>query len=266
MSLNMKVSVFQNAGHGLSPDERLARLRGALSVQDMDIVVCPELFMSGYNVGENIRSLAEPVDGAFSEKVAAVARETGTAIIYGYPEREGERCYNSALCVASNGETIANHRKLRIPPGFEGDYFDRGDAMTVFELNGMRCAILVCYDAEFPETVRGAAMAGAQMVFVPTALSENWPSVARQLMPTRAFENGVWLLYANHAGHENGINYLGESCIVAPDGSDVARADKNEQLIWAKIDMAHVETAQKRLPYLVDVVDLAGCPSDGSVI
>ena len=262
----MKVSVFQNAGHGLSPDERLARLRGALTMQDMDMVVCPELFMSGYNVGENVRSLAEPIDGAFAEKIAIVARETGTAIIYGYPEREGARCYNSALCVAANGETIANHRKLLIPPGFEGEFFDRGDAMTVSDLNGIRCAILICYDAEFPETVRAAVKAGAQMVFVPTALSENWPSVAHQLMPTRAFENGVWLLYANHAGHENGINYLGESCIVAPDGSDVARADKSEQLIWAKIDTAQVEKAQKRLPYLVDVADLAGCLSDSTVI
>lgn len=242
----------------MTAEQRLTRLRQAIEDQDVDAVVCPELFMGGYNVGDKSLELAEPVDGPFGEKIAAMARATRTAVVYGYPERDGDQCFNSAACVDETGSIIANHRKLLLPPGFETGLFEQGSGLTVFELNGVTCAILICYDAEFPETVRAACLAGAQMVFVPTALSENWPSVAHQLMPTRAFENGTWLLYANHAGSENGLNYLGASCIVAPDGSDAARAGKDEQLLSAEIDVAQVSKARQRLPYLKEVPKVPG--------
>jgi len=67
--------------------------------------------------------------------------------------------------------------------------------------------------------------------------------VAYKLIPTRAFENGVWVLYSNHAGVENGIRYLGSSCIVAPDGSDSIRANATQQLIIADINLDTVAQA-----------------------
>ena len=76
------------------------------------------------------------------------------------------------------------------------------------------------------------------------------------LIPTRAFENGLWLLYANYAGEENGFSYLGGSCIVAPDGRDAARAGDHEKLITARIDLQEVKAARQRLPYLEDVTAL----------
>jgi len=252
----MKTGVFQMAGGGLSPDERLARLDGALTGTGLDLVLCPELFLSGYDVGGAIHDRAEPVDGPFRERMAALARNHGTVIVYGYPERAGDTVYNSALALGPDGATLANHRKLAIPPGFESRYFAQGEGLTFFEIGGLRCAILICYDVEFPETVRAAAEAGAQVVLVPTALVEVWPVVAHRLVPARAFENGVWLLYANHAGKEGASNYLGASCIVAPDGKDAVRAGAGEALIVADVDAARVTAAQERLPYLRKVADL----------
>ena len=71
-------------------------------------------------------------------------------------------------------------------------------------------------------------------------------------MPTRAFENGIWLAYANHAGQENGLEYLGGSKIVAPDGVIEADAGAGAELISTVIDPARVTAAQQRLPYLRD--------------
>ncbi|NQV47056.1 MAG: carbon-nitrogen hydrolase family protein [Rhodospirillaceae bacterium] len=247
----MRASVFQCAGGGLTPDQRLNKLTTALMYERPDLVVCPELFMSGYNVGDDLPRLAEPSHGPFARKVAALAQASGTTIVYGYPERDGDNLYNAAVCIGAEGQVIANHRKMLLPPpGFEGKYFKPGDGLTLFDLNGLCCAILICYDAEFPESVRAAVEAGAQVILVPTALVDKWPSVAWQMMPTRAFENGVWLLYANHAGAENGADYLGASCIVAPDGTDAARAGVEEQLIFADVDSESVTAAQERLPYL----------------
>ena len=128
--------------------------------------------------------------------------------------------------------------------------------MTLFDYMGLKCAILICYDAEFPETLRKAAQMGVQLVIVPTALNVSWPIVADKVMPTRAFENGVWLAYANHSGIENGLEYYGHSCIVTPTGADAARAGLAEEILLAKIDAGAVKTAQKRLPYLKDVTCL----------
>lgn len=250
----MKAGVFQCAGGGLTPAQRLEKLAAILEQQNqqhaLDLLVCPELFMSGYAVGDALPALAEPVDGDFARQIGELARQYDTAIVYGYPEQAGDSIYNSAACMASNGELLANHRKLMLPPGFEADYFTAASSPTLFDLNGLRCAILVCYDAEYPEAVRAMAQAGAQVVIVPTALVDSWPVVARKVMPARAFENGVWLLYANHAGIEGAASYLGESCIVAPDGQDAARAGSEECLIVAELDVERVLACQARLPYL----------------
>lgn len=261
----MKAGIFQCAGGGLTPAQRLDKLAEQLAQQSLDVLVCPELFMSGYAVGDALPKLAEPLgdsanegifSGAFAGAISKLARQTNTAIVYGFPERDGAALYNSAACIGADGKLVANHRKLLLPPGFEAEYFTRGSGLTLFDLGGLRCAILICYDAEFPETVRAAAQAGAQVVIVPTALNDAWAVVAEQVMPTRAFENGVWLLYANHAGTEGGISYSGGSCIASPDGSDAARAGAEECLITAELGTEQVEVSQARLPYLEGVKKL----------
>ncbi len=252
----IKAGVFQCDGAGLSPAQRLASLATAICNRQLDLVVCPELFMSGYNGGSRLHDLAEPADGPFARAVADLARQTGMAICYGYPERDGRVVYNSALVVSSSGETLANHRKLTIPPGFEQGLFTGGDQLTRFELGGMKCALMICYDVEFPEAVRAACLAGAEVVVVPTALSVQWDQVAHRVVPARAFENGCYVLYANHAGVEGDITYAGASCIAGPDGRDEARAGEEPQVISATLDATRVAAARRRLPYFADLVTL----------
>jgi predicted amidohydrolase len=95
------------------------------------------------------------------------------------------------------------------------------------------------------------------LLIVPTALNVSWPVVADKVMPARAFENGVWLAYVNHAGCENGISYYGHSCILTPTGQDAARAGGSEEILTAQIDAGAVNAAQKRLPYLTDVTRIS---------
>jgi len=252
----MLSGVLQSDGSGLTPTMRLEKLAKALTNNDLDLIVCPELFLSGYNIGDALPELALAPDSGLIEQVAKIAHTHETAIVYGYPERDGNSIFNVAACVSAQGELIARHRKLILPPGFETQVFDAGSSFTVFDVTGFRCGILICYDAEFPEAVRCLAQAGAELVIVPTALTQEWRVVAEKVMPARAFENGVWLIYANHAGIENGTHYLGHSCIVTPDGKDAARAGADEQLISAKLDVESVVAAQKRIPFLKDVTVL----------
>ncbi|MFK7889950.1 MAG: carbon-nitrogen hydrolase family protein [Granulosicoccus sp.] len=251
--LQMRLAIFQCSAAGLTPAQRLRRLEAAVTEADADLLLCPELFMSGYAIAHDIQRFAEPADGWFASEAACIAKDTCTALVYGYPERADGYLYNAAHVIDAAGCCLANHRKLAIPPGLEAGLFVNGEGVTFFETCGFRFAVLICYDAEFPEAVRFAAKAGAHVILVPTALKEQWRVVAEQVMPARAFENGVYLLYANHAGCEGAITYLGSSCIVGPDGKDMQRAGSAETVVSATVQHRQVDMAQRELPYLDDV-------------
>ncbi len=252
----MRAAIYQSALAGLTPPERIERLAQVVAGTDADLVLCPELFLSGYAVGEALRAEAEAVDGHSVRRIAEIARRHRKAIVYGFPELSGNSLFNSALAIGPGGALLAHHRKLAIPPGFELDYFTPGSGLTLFELGGMKLGLLICYDSEFPEAVRATAEAGAQAILVPTALGAQWAVVAEKVIPARAFENGVYMLYANHGGTEGAVRFLGASCIVGPDGRDLARARSDETVIAADLDTQAVAKAQARLPYHVDLRQL----------
>ena len=251
--MTLRAAIYQYECRDESPAARLQRLDRMLSSHGskLDLVICPELFLSGYNVGDKIRQLAEPQGGPFAQAAAALAKRHRTALIYGYPEQAGAVIYNAAACIDRDGRTIAHHRKLRLPNAYEQSYFVTGDAYTLFELDGWSIGILVCYDVEFPEAVRGCAMRGAQLVVAPTALKKEWAFVARSMIPTRAFENRFFVAYANYCGREGAFEYLGESCFAGPDGR-VTAGGSTEALITAKLNPADITTARRTLTYLDD--------------
>jgi len=254
----MRLAIFQSACAGLSREERLARLDAALAANPADLVVCPELFATGYNRGAALAGLAEPADGRLAQAAGRIARAHGTALILGYPEAAEGGPYNAALCLGPDGAIRANHRKrLNCPNSFEEDTFATGIRPTLFTLGQITVAVLICFEVELPETVREAARLGADLVAVPTALADRWGFVAETMIPTRAFENGIWLAYANHGGAENGLSYLGGSRIVAPDGRLAACAGPGEETILARIDSAAASAARARLPYLDRAARLA---------
>lgn len=249
----LRLAVLQTPGELDGKRARLDWLRTSLEKMadaKADLVLLPELYACGYNIGDALIERAEPIDGALFAEMKRIAIEFGVSIHFGFAERSGETLYNSALCVSSNGQLLCHQRKLAIPPGFERKYFTPGQGCTLFELNGVKIASLICYDAEFPETVRHVAALGAQLVLVPTALSANWAWVAETMIPTRAFENGVYLAYANSCGEENGLEYLGGSVIAAPDGEILARAGHKPMNLFADVEARRVVNAQERLPYI----------------
>jgi len=252
----MKLGVFQAACGGLGLEERMAHLDRALEGHMLDLVVCPELFATGYHIKADHRELGEPAEGRYFRAIAALARSRGCAIAFGYPEAAG-RTYNSAAVVGADGTLLANHRKRLASAGsFEEVSFANGQAQTLFELAGFRVAVAICYEIEFPETARAAALAGADLLIVPTALVDAWPVVAECVVPARAFENGLWVAYANHGGRELIHDYLGGSRIVAPDGSAAAVAGRDETLLVATLDKHAVTHARDRHRFLRNCLKL----------
>lgn len=261
----LNIAILQAPGDLGKPANRLQWLKSELErgiAEQADLLVLPELFQSGYNAYDTINIAAEASDGPFAQAISQLSIVNNIAIVYGYAERFSNDIYNSAQCIDKLGCIIGRHRKLLLPPGFETTLFAQGNACSVFSLGGLRISILICYDIEFPENARQAASAGVDLIIVPTALGAQWGVVSEKLVPTRAFENGVYIAYANHSGQENNMAYYGGSCIVAPNGNDLARANSEYQVLTASLTKEIVVEAQTRLPYLTERLKL-GWVRDG---
>ena len=251
----MKIAIYQSEGVAGSKAENLKILRRAATSaaeQGAQLLICSEMFVTGYNIGDAVFELAEPADGPASQKAAAIARETDIALLYGYPERDGDRVYNSAILIDRNGKTLVNYRKTHLYGPEENRLFHKGDGFVITELEGVKVGVLICYDIEFPEAARTLAMAGIDLIAVPTAIMEPYCLVARLVVPTRAYENQVFVAYANRCGQESVLTYCGLSCIVGPDGKERVLAGTDHGLFLADIDRADIVASRKINPYLVD--------------
>jgi 5-aminopentanamidase len=219
------------------------------------LLICPEMFLSGYNIGrEEASRRAEPADGSALTHVAAIAQENGIAVLLGYPERgEDAAIYNAVRLIERDGRSLANYRKCHLFGDLDREMFRAGEnPPAVIELDGIRIGLLICYDVEFPEAVRLLALAGADLVAAPTALMDPFEIVARTVVRTRALENQVFLAYANRCGCEAELRYCGLSCVVGPDGGDLIRAGRGEELLVADLNLDHLRAARTLSSYLSD--------------
>ncbi len=238
--------VGDRAGN-LAAIERLAR---AAKVQGAGIVVLPELADSGYTFrdGDELAALAGPVPGgASAETLRRLAEELGLYIVSGIAEQDGDRFYNSALLCGPEGY-IGKYRKLHLWNN-ENRLFRKGDlGLPVFDLPFGRIGIAICYDGWFPETFRQLALAGAELVCVPTNLvpmagAESVPEpMANILHKAAAHTNGLYIACADRIGIERGQSFIGRSLILGPQGwpvSGPASADR-EEILLAQIDLSSV--------------------------
>jgi len=252
----MKISagVFQYKMRDEAPLKRVQRLEEKLQQTNrLDLIVCPELFLSGYGSFEKIKEFSEESDGEFAKKISLLAKKYSTAIVYGYPEINNDNLFNSAQYFDSKGISLANHRKKMLPPtADESKIFKPGSESSIITINGIKAAIVICYELEFPEIIRKLALQGVELIIAPTGQSSHWPAAALYNCRTRAFENGIYVIYANSTGNLNGINFMGESKIIGPDGLDINNANEDETVITGEIDTNEISLVRNKLPYLDD--------------
>lgn len=253
----MNVAIYQGPGIALDVAaniDNLARQAERAAAVGADLLIAPEMILSGYNIGAAaIAERAETADGPSARALGEVARSNGIALLYGYPERDGESVYNAVQLLGRDGQAIANYRKTHLFSDIDKNAFSPGKQPDVIaELDGFRIGLLICYDVEFPENVRRLALAGADFIAVPTAVMVPYEFVATHLVPTRAFENGVFVAYANRCQQENGLQYIGLSCIVGPDGRDLARAADDETLIVAGLRRELLDEWRQINTYMAD--------------
>ncbi|MFD5238494.1 carbon-nitrogen hydrolase family protein [Streptomyces tendae] len=252
----MRTALLQSSGRPGSTVENLKVLdeaAGRAAAAGAALLVTSELFLTGYAIGDDIGVLAEPADGDAADAVAEITGRHGLAIAYGYPERAGERVHNSVQLISADGTRLAGYRKTHLFGCFERDHFTPGEQPVVqAELNGVTVGLMICYDVEFPENVRAHALAGTDLLLVPTAQMHPFQFVAESVVPVRAFENQLYVAYVNRVGHEGEFEFVGLSTLAGPDGVARARAGHAEELVLADVDPAFLAASREANPYLRD--------------
>jgi predicted amidohydrolase len=246
--------------------ERLDATAAQARAQGADLLVCPEMSLTGYQIGAaGVAALAEPANGPLAQAGATLAQRHGIAIVYGYPERhaEGLKPYNAVQCIAADGQRLANYRKTHLFGDIDRAQFSPGDAApAVFAWNGWQLGLLVCYDIEFPEPARGLALQGADAILVPTANMIAFDEVQRVLLPARALENRVFVAYANACGREGDTTYGGLSTVCGAMGAVLAQGARDEELLFASLSLASQPVTRETSPLRDRRPDLYGSLAD----
>ena len=259
----MRIAAFQMKAVAGDVAANLTRIEAAAR-QAADggarLLVAPELATTGYGAGSIISDLAEPCDGRQVTQLTAISREHGLAIVAGFAERDGADVFNS-LAFADGDSEPAIYRKRQLYGAYERALFSPGPpASALCTVDGLTFGLLICYDVEFPEFVRELALAGADAILVPTALPESPFAnfIATSVVPVRAFENQLFVAYANHAGRDDSFSYAGLSRIVGPDGIALAAAGiDDETVIFADLDPDDFACSRNANTYLDDLRETA---------
>ncbi|MFF1307451.1 carbon-nitrogen hydrolase family protein [Streptomyces sp. NPDC058307] len=264
----MRTALLQSSGRPGSVEGNLKVLdeaAGRAAAAGAALLAAPEMFLTGYAIGDDIAHLAEVADGESADAVAEIACRHGVAIAYGYPELagvaeveggsgpDGGSVFNSAQLISADGTRLANYRKTHLFGCFERDQFEPGEqAVVQAELGGLTVGLMICYDVEFPENVRAHALAGTDLLIVPTAQMHPFQFVAESLVPVRAWENQMYVAYVNRVGQEGEFEFLGLSVLAGPDGVARARAGRSEELVFADTDPEFLAASREANPYLAD--------------
>ncbi|WP_263261174.1 carbon-nitrogen hydrolase family protein [Pseudomonas sp. RIT-PI-S] len=254
----MRIALYQGPAGPNLPVENLARLEAwaaEAARRGAELVVFPEMFLSGYNIGAQAAAAhAQAPDGPAPVHIAAIAQAHGLAIAYGYPEAGPDGAvYNAAQLVDRDGERLLDYRKAHLFGSLDRAMFSPGDGgFPVAELGGWKLGLLICYDVEFPEAVRELALAGADLIVVPTANMAGFEVVAQVTVRARAYENGCYLAYANYCGDEGELRYCGLSSLCGPAGEQIALNETEEGLLVVDLDPEHLAALRQATPYLTD--------------
>jgi predicted amidohydrolase len=262
MKNKIKVALAQISSKRENKKENLKKIEEftiKAKEQAADLVIFPELSLTGYVLHDQVYELAEVIPGPSTKKIEDLAKKTGMHIIFGMPElseKTEATIFNTAVFVGPKG-FIGKFRKMYLPTHSvfeEKRYFRPGYQTVAFNTPIGKIGLFICYDIFFPEVCRLTRLKGAELLVCISAS----PAVRRGyfeiLTAARALENTAFLAYVNLTGVEDGLQFWGGSRIMSPTGDLIAKAKYDaEDLVSCEIDYNDIRPAETFIPTLRDL-------------
>ena len=252
----MKAAFYQFTPLFGKKEENIAKVIAAVKDADLDLLVLPEFFATGYQYvsQDEVAGLSEPIpDGDTTRALSELSKEKGIYIVAGLPEKDGDKFYNSAVFTGPDG-FIGSYRKTHL---FfeETQYFSPGDTgFKVWDTPIGKIGIMICFDWFFPESARSLALLGAEVIAHPSNLVLPFCPDA---MPVRCLENRVYAITANRTGTENrkegeALTFIGKSEVVSPKAEILIRAGEDEETLMI-VDIDPSLASDKKLNPFNDI-------------
>jgi len=224
-----------------------------------DLCIFGELTICGYHVKDELRDIAETVDGPLISHVKKIAQKKNCYIVFGMPLKHSKikgLIHNASVLVHPNGK-VDTYNKWFLPtigPFEEKIFFDEGEELKICKTKFGKIGLIVCYDIYFPEICRAYTLMGADIIICISAT----PSVTRKyfetLIPARAVENTVYVIFVNLVGTQENLVFWGGSQVYDPLAKLIAKAPYyKESVITFDIDLKELEIARANRPVVRDI-------------
>ncbi len=253
--MQMTSDIAQNAQHAVAYCRKAGQ-------QHADLLFFPEVQMTPFFPQYRADSTPYPIDTylmAYDSEplmdIAQAARDAGCYVSPNVWLDEQGATFDTSLLFDRTGCIVGVSKMVHIcqaPHFYEQDYYTSSDSgFRVYNTDFGRMGIVICFDRHLPESIRTCALQGAQLVIIPTANTADEPLEAYEWeVRVQAMQNQVYVAMCNRIGTEGGMAFAGESLIAAPDGSVVAKAGRNEQLLIADLDLSATEEWRRTRPWL----------------
>jgi len=239
--------------------QKIETLTKRAKQEGVDLVVFPEMSLTGYVLHDQVYGLAETIPGPSVKRVEELAKKAEMHIIFGMPElceKAQATIYNTAVLVGPKG-LIGKYRKMYLPTHSvfeEKRYFRPGYEPAAFQTDLGNIGLTICYDVFFPEVFRLPRLKGAQLIVCISASPAVRSTYFEILTAARALENTAYLAYVNLSGMEDGLQFWGGSRLVSPTGDVLAKAKYDEEdFLICEVDYADLRTAETFIPTLRDL-------------
>lgn len=256
-AIQTKVSVDMDANLKKTADKvKKAAKKGA------KIICLSELYRTIYfpqTITKNFEKYTETIPGESTKVFSKLAKELKVVIIVPLFEKAKDGYYNSAAVIDETGKLLPTYRKIHIPHDplfYEQSYFKPSDfGYKIYKTKFAIFAVLICYDQWFPEAARMAALAGAEIIFYPTAIGNvvgykapegDWHDAWETIQRSHAIANSVYVVAVNRVGVENKLNFWGQSFITDAFGKVLKRASSTkEEIITASLNLGEIKTIRE---------------------
>lgn len=239
----MKIRCIQMDVHLAEPEynfRQAVRLLREAAAEHPDVLVLPETWNTGFFPREDLEACCDRSGERVKAEIGALAKELGINIVAGSIAnvKDGKVC-NTAYVFDRGGRCIASYDKTHLfTPMGEHEFFTPGDRLCSFELDGVRCGLIICYDIRFPELIRSLALQGMDVLFIVSHWSKERIPHLNCLSQARAIENQCFVALCNACGSTAQAQFGGNSAIITPWGEILTRADGTETIVSADCDIS----------------------------
>ncbi|WP_373894204.1 carbon-nitrogen family hydrolase [Virgibacillus natechei] len=251
----MKYAIYQMdiiAGNPEANRRKVEKwVKKTVEEEQPDIIVLPEMWTSAYTLAQ-LETVAD-VDGEPTTSFLKDIASTHDVNIIGgsIANKKADGIYNSAIVIDRRGNVIHHYDKIHLVPMLDEPRYLTGgkEKVQVFELDGVKMGLIICYDLRFPELARSLALQDAQILYVvaewPTARKEHW----KALQIARAIENQMYVVSSNRIGSYDGTEFAGNSMIVDPWGSTLKTgSETEEETVSETLSLERVPEIRKDVP------------------